>query len=129
MVEHVTDGAAQRLSAVEHHQDRPGDLQAALPQPDQQVADDGGVLGRALGQGERDLSAVDGDAKGDHTAVVGHPDPVDHERDQVQAGQVLGEQLSQGVLGSGHEPARHRRLGGPRRGLLNAAANRFQPTR
>jgi hypothetical protein len=129
MVEHVTDGAAQRLSAVEHHQDRPGDLQAALPQPDQQVADDGGVLGRALGQGERDLGPVQRDPQRDHAAVVGHPDPVHQQRHQLQGGQVLGEQLSQGVLGSGHEPARHRRLGGPRRGLLNAAANRFQPTR
>jgi hypothetical protein len=27
--------------------------------------------------------------------VLGHPDAVDHDRDQVQAGQILGEQLSQ----------------------------------
>jgi hypothetical protein len=33
VIEHVADGAAQRLGAVEHHQDRPGDLQPTLPQP------------------------------------------------------------------------------------------------
>jgi dihydroorotate dehydrogenase (fumarate) len=61
MVEHVVDRAAQRLGAVEHGQDRPGDGQPAVAQPDQQVGDHGGVLGRALGQGEGNLGAVDGD--------------------------------------------------------------------
>jgi hypothetical protein len=42
-----------------------------------------GVLGRALGQGERDLGAVDGDAERDHAGVVGDADPVDQERHQV----------------------------------------------
>ena len=55
VVEHVEHRAAQRLGAVDHHQDRPGDLKATLAQPHQQVTDDGGVLGGAFGQGEGDL--------------------------------------------------------------------------
>jgi hypothetical protein len=45
MVEDVGDRAAQRLGAVDDAQDRPGDIQAALAQPDQQLAGQGGVLG------------------------------------------------------------------------------------
>jgi hypothetical protein len=59
--------------------------------------------------------------------VLGDLDAVDHERDQVQPGQVGGEQLGQGMLGRGHEPARDRRLGGPAGGLLDPSADRFQP--
>jgi hypothetical protein len=80
VVEHVGHGAAQRLGAVDHHQDRPGGVQPALPQSGQHVGDHGGVLGGALGQGERDLGAVDGDAEGDYTAALGHPDPVHQQR-------------------------------------------------
>jgi hypothetical protein len=96
-------------------------------QPSQQVGDDRGVLGRALGQPERDLGPIQGDAEGDHAAVLGDVHAVDHERDQVQPGQVLGEQLGQGMLGRGHEPARHRRLRRARAGLLDPAADRLQP--
>ena len=91
MVEHVQHGAAQRLGAIDHDQDRAGDLQAPLTQPDQQVSDHAGVLGGPLGQGEWDLGAVHGDAERDHAGVLGHPDAVDHEAHQVQAGQVLVE--------------------------------------
>jgi hypothetical protein len=49
MVEHVLDRAAQRLGAVDHDQDRPGDVQPAVAQPDQQVGHHGGVLSRPLG--------------------------------------------------------------------------------
>jgi hypothetical protein len=38
------------------------------------------------------LGPVDGDAQGNHTAVLGHPDPSHQQRHQVQAGSVLGEQ-------------------------------------
>jgi hypothetical protein len=58
--------------------------------------------------------------------VFGDLDAIDHERDQVQGGQILGEQLGQGVLGRGHEPARHRRLRGPGGGLLHRAADRLK---
>jgi hypothetical protein len=37
--------------------------------------------------------------------VVSHSDAVDQQYDQVEGGQVLGEQLGQGVLGWGDEPA------------------------
>jgi hypothetical protein len=93
VVEHLGHRAAQRLGAVDHHQDRPGSVQAAVAQPGQQVPDHGGVLGRALGQGQRDLGAVQGDAQRDHAGVLGHADAVDQQRDQVQAGQVGGQQL------------------------------------
>jgi hypothetical protein len=58
--------------------------------------------------------------------VVGDLDAIDHERDQVEGGQILGEQFGQGVLGRGHEPARHRRLRRPGRGLLHRAADRLK---
>jgi hypothetical protein len=49
-VEHVEYRAPQRLRPVEHHQDRTSHVQPALAQPDDQVGDQGGVLGRALHQ-------------------------------------------------------------------------------
>ena len=61
--------------------------------------------------------------------MLGHPDPVDHERDQVQPGQILGEQISQSVLGPGDESARDRRLGGAAGGVLDAAADRLESGR
>jgi hypothetical protein len=127
VVEHLGDGAAQRLGAVDHHQHRPDDIQPTVAQGRQEVPHHRGVLGRALGQGERNLRPIDRDAKRDHAGVLGHPDAVDQQRHQVQAGQVLGEQLGQGVLGGGDEPARDRRPGGARRGVLDLAADRLQP--
>ena len=44
VVEHLGDGAAQCLGAVEHDQDRPGHLQPAVAQPYQHLSDHGGVL-------------------------------------------------------------------------------------
>jgi hypothetical protein len=55
--------------------------------------------------------------------VLGDPDPVDQQRHQVQAGQVGREQVSQGVLGRGDEPAGDRRLRGARRRLLHRCAD------
>jgi hypothetical protein len=129
VVEHLGYGAAERLGAVDHHQDRSRDLQATLPQPNQQVTHHGGVLGGALGQSERDLGAVDGDAEGDHAGVLSHSDAVDQQRHQVQPGQILGEQLGQGVLGPGDKPTGDRRLRRPRSGGRNPGADRFQPRR
>lgn len=65
------------------------------PQPDQQIADQGGVLGGAFDQGEGMLGAVDADAQRDHAQLLGESDPVDHDRDQVRAGQVGGHHLDQ----------------------------------
>jgi hypothetical protein len=59
--------------------------------------------------------------------VLGDPDAVEHERNQVEAGQVGGEQLRQGVLGGGDEPAGNRRPGGSGRRMLDLAAHRLQP--
>jgi hypothetical protein len=126
VVEHVIDGAAKGLGAVDHHQDRAGHLQPTLAQPDQQVTHHRGVLGGALGQGERDLGPIDRDAQRNHTGVLGHPDAVDQQRHQVQPGQILGEQLRQGVLGTSHESARDRRFRRPRGGGRNTGADRFQ---
>jgi hypothetical protein len=127
VVEHVADGAPERLGAVDDAQDGPGGLQAPFAEVGQQVADHGGVLGGALGQAEGDLGAVQGDAQRDHTGVLGHPDAVDQQRHQVQAGQILGQQLGQGMLGGGDEPAGDRRPGGPRARLFGSAADRLQP--
>src|SRR3954453_10186632 len=44
MVEDVQHGPVQRLGAVQHGQDRAGDVQAPLPQPDDQGTNQGGVL-------------------------------------------------------------------------------------
>jgi hypothetical protein len=84
VVEHVVHRAAQRLGAVDHDQDRAGDVQAALAQPDDQVTDQGGVLGRALDQRQRVLGAVDADTERDHAGVLAEVHPIDHQRHQVQ---------------------------------------------
>jgi hypothetical protein len=55
MVEHLGHGAAQRLGAVEHDQQRAGDVQPAVAQPNQHLGDQGGVRGGALGQSEGTL--------------------------------------------------------------------------
>jgi hypothetical protein len=97
MVEHVQHGAVERLGAVDHHQDRPSDLQATLPQPHQQVTHTVAfsVAPSARASGILVPSRVM--PRGDHAGVLGHADPVDHERHQVQPGQILGEQLRQGA--------------------------------
>jgi hypothetical protein len=58
--------------------------------------------------------------------VLGHADAVNQQRHQVQASQIPGEQVGQGVLGGGDEPARDRRLRRPHGGGLDAGADRFQ---
>jgi hypothetical protein len=63
-----------------------------------------------------------------HTGVLAEVHPVHHQRDEVEAGEVRGEQLSQGGLGLRDEPARHRRFGRADRGLLRAGSDGFEPT-
>ncbi len=53
--EHVADGLAQRLGAVEHDKHALFGVQAALDEMGQQRRRDGGVLGRAVPQPERVL--------------------------------------------------------------------------
>ena len=54
---------------------------------------------------------------------------VDHQRDQVQVRQVGGEQVGQGVLGHGHEPARDRGPAGRPRLPGHRLADRLQSDR
>ena len=128
-VEHLADPGGQRLGPVEHRQDRAGGVQAAFAQVNEQSAYQGGVLRRAFGQRERVLGALGVDAQGDHTAVLGEVHPVDHDRHQIQRGQVGGEQLGQGGLGGLDEPPRHRRLRRRRAALLDVLADGFEPDR
>ena len=79
-----------------------------LPQPDQDSPTTIASRSRPLTSAQRVLVPSMVIAKRDHTALLGHPDAVHHERHQVRPGQVLGQRLGQGVLGAGHEPARHR---------------------
>ena len=99
----------------------------ALAQPDDQLGDQGGVLGRALDQRQRVLDPVDVDPEGDHAGVLAEVHPVDHQRHQVQRRKVRGEQLGQRGLGLGDEPPRHRRARGAGGGLLGARPDRFEP--
>jgi hypothetical protein len=71
------DRRGQRLRPVDHHQDRPGDVQAAVAQVSDQAGDQGLVLRRALGQRQRVLGPVDADAQRDHAAVLAEVDAVD----------------------------------------------------
>jgi len=105
------------------------DVQAALAQPDQQLAHQRGVLGRALDQRQRVLDPVDIDTQRDHAAVLTEVHPIDHQRHQIQPGHISGQQLGQGRFGGRDEPARHRRLRGAHRGMLDTGADGLKPDR
>ena len=60
-----------------------------------------------------------------HSPSSNSPLP-DHQRDQVQPGQVRGEQVGQGGLGHRHEPPRDRGPRGGRHSLRDALPDRFQ---
>jgi hypothetical protein len=72
------------------------------------------------------LRSVDVDPEGDHAQVLTEAHPVDHQRHQVQPGQVRGQQLAQRGLGRRDEPPRHRRARGARRGVLGALTDRLE---
>ena len=60
---------------------------------------------------------------------LGEVHAVDHQRDQIQPGQIGGEQLGQGGFGHRHEPAGDRRLA-CRRGLFgDLLPDRLEPDR
>jgi hypothetical protein len=80
--EHVADGRAQRLGAVEHDQDALVDVEAALDEVGQQGCRDGGVLRGAVPQAERVLDAVG--TERDHAAAALELDPVEHQHRQAQ---------------------------------------------
>jgi hypothetical protein len=81
------------------------DVQATLPQAHQQLAHQGGVLGRAFDQRQRVLGPVDIDAQGNYPAVLAEVHPIDHQRHQIQPGHIRGQQLGQGGLDGRDEPA------------------------
>ncbi len=110
VVEDSQHRGPQRLTAVDADEDRVAGVQAAIPQPGQQIGDHRGVLGGTFAQPERMFGAVDADAQCDHAQVLAEVHAVDHQRDQIQLAQRSGEQLGQRRLGRGHEPARHRGL-------------------
>lgn len=56
-------------------------------------------------------------------------DAVDHQRDQVQSGEVSGEQVGQGGLGHRHELARHRGLARRLRLCGDVVSDRLQRDR
>jgi hypothetical protein len=55
--------------------------------------------------------------------------PIDHQRHQIQPGHIRGQQLGQGRFGGRDEPARHRRLRGTHRGLLDTRTDRLKTDR
>lgn len=75
------------------------------------------------------LRPLDVDAQGYHAVVLAEVHPIGHQRHQIQLGQFRGQQLGQGGLGRGDEPARHRGLAGGGSGLLDTSTDRFQPDR
>jgi len=86
VVQDVHDGLAQGAAAIEHDQDRLGDVQAAVAQTGEQIRCQGGVLGRALHQRQRMFGALQVDAERHDAARLGEVHPLDHHRDQVQRG-------------------------------------------
>ena len=123
---HVLDRAGQRLGPVQHGEDGPGDVQAAVAQPGDQIGDQGGVLRRALLDRQRVLDPVDADAERDDAGVLAEVHPVDQERDQVQVIEAAAHQLRERGLGRGCEPAGHRRLARGRGRLLHGLPGRLQ---
>jgi hypothetical protein len=105
LVEDRLDRRGQCLRPVDHRQDGPGDVQAAVAQVGDQAGDQGLVLRRALGQRQRVLGSVDADAQRNHAAVLAEVHAIDQERDQVQVIEPTAHQVGEGGLGSGDEPA------------------------
>jgi hypothetical protein len=104
MVEDRQHRRPERLAPVEDTQDRPGHLEPTLTQPHQELFDQGHVLGVVFDDGEWVLGALNVDAEGHYTAVTCEMDPVEHQGDEIEPGEILGHQLGQSGLGRGHEP-------------------------
>ena len=94
--EHVADGLAERLGAVDDDQHALLDIQAALDEVGQQRGRDGGVLGRAVPQPERVLDAVGVDPERDDAAAALELDPVEHQHRQAQISQRRGSSARSG---------------------------------
>ena len=75
---------AQRLRAIEDHEQAAVGAQAATLEIRQQALAHGGVLGRPVPEPERVFLAVGGDAQGDDEAVIAEVHAVDQQRDEVE---------------------------------------------
>jgi hypothetical protein len=126
LTEDVCDGSAQGLGAIDDDEDPFGDVKSAFAQAHQQVFCQGGVLGRALDQGERMLNARDFDAQSHHPTVLGDVHAVDHQGHQVELAQRAGQKLGQGGLGGTDEAPRDRGLARAACLPLNGATDRLQ---
>jgi hypothetical protein len=83
LAEHRPDRLAQRLGAIDHEQDRLLGIQASVDEVRQQRGGDGGVLGAALPQPERELYAFGGDSQRHHVGAALDLDSVDHHHRQA----------------------------------------------
>jgi len=115
LAEHLLDACRQGLGAIDDAQhagfggEPPGD------EVGQQGGDHRLVLGVAEPEPDGHLGAVRGDDQGDHDTRAGYVEPVDHERDHVEVGQVPGHQLAHGLDRRRYEAPGDGRLGrGPR---------------
>ena len=78
LAEHVLDRPAPGLPAINDEQDCLLGIKAPVDQIRQQRASQGGVLGRALPQPQRDLDTVGTDPECHDVRAVGDVDPVEH---------------------------------------------------
>ena len=127
VVEDRFHGAREGLGAVDDDEDRPCHLESAIAKPDEEVLDDGGVLGVAFCDRERVLSARQVDPHRHDTDVITEVHAVDHERHEVELREVTGQQLGESVLCGLDEAPRDR---GARRGAgtgLDAFADGLEP--
>ena len=108
--EHLIDRRAQRLAAVEDDEDALVEIQAAVDEVSEQVPGDGGVLGAAVPEPERDLHALRVDAECDDAAAALQIDPVDHQRRQPRVLQRPRHQLRELLAGATDELARRARF-------------------
>jgi hypothetical protein len=108
--EHLVDGLAQRLGAVDHDEHALLDIEAALDQVGEQRGGDGSVLGRAVPQPERVLGPVGVDPQGDDAAAALELDPVEHQHRQPQIIERAAHQLDEVLAGARDELAADRRL-------------------
>ena len=121
VAEHLADRFAQRFGAIDHEQQALLNIQPAGHQIGQQCAGDGGVLGAAGPQPERELLALGRDPQRDDIRAALDLDPIEHHHREAQIGQLPGHQMPQRLAGALHERTRDRRFRRrplPRRGLL-----------
>ena len=110
VAEHLPDRLAQGFGAVDHEQQPLLDIQAAGDQVRQQRGGDGGVLGAARPQAERELVALGRDPERDDIGAALDLDPVEHHHREAQVSQLAGHQMPQRLPRALDERPRNRRL-------------------